>query len=500
MAKVAYLFLDTNVFVQCRPLEQLDWSSWREFDEVHLIVSRPVQSEIDNQKNKGGERLAQRARKASSLLRRIIIDKVEHLLINPADPVVKLFINVALRPSPDLTDRLDYSRPDDQLVGTVHSFVQQNPGVDACVLTHDTGPMASARMVGVGIAPVPDDWLLPPERSEADKRIHSLEAEVARLKENEPKFSIACIDEDGNKLARLEFQVVSFEPLSPAEVAVLLEKLRQRFPLATDFGPRERMERPAQGMMHFLGKEEVFTPATEKEIEEYCHKHEQWLQQCEDTLRDLPQALQARDRPPTFVFAASNEGTRPANDVLVTLLAKGQFGITPPPYRSRDGDDEGVDNGSEEAAALPNPPAVPRGRWASALLSELGAFGAFPKFPPGFGSAIAQVIGKESSLRATLTPEPDDPNKFYYKPDRPSVPGEEFSVECRQWRHDREPKQFVVQIHLDQDEGVLSGAIECRIHAANLSQSATKLVPVQIQVRRVKAFGIAVEMVERVSR
>jgi hypothetical protein len=111
MTKVLHLFPDTNLLVQCHPLEQLDWSAWRDFDEVHLIISRPVQSEIDDHKNKGGERLARRARRASSLLRDIIVGGHEHLLVRPADPAVKLFIRTALRPSPDLGEVLDYSRP-----------------------------------------------------------------------------------------------------------------------------------------------------------------------------------------------------------------------------------------------------------------------------------------------------------------------------------------------------------------------------------------------------
>jgi hypothetical protein len=114
MTKVVYLFPDTNLLVQCLPLEQLDWSAWRDCDELHLIISRPVQSEIDDHKNKGGERLARRARKASSLLRDIIIGGNDHSEIRPANPVVKLFIRTALRPNPELSKILDYSRTDDQ--------------------------------------------------------------------------------------------------------------------------------------------------------------------------------------------------------------------------------------------------------------------------------------------------------------------------------------------------------------------------------------------------
>ena len=48
--KILYLFPDTNLFVQCKPLQELNWSEWSDFTEVHLIVCRPVTREIDNQK------------------------------------------------------------------------------------------------------------------------------------------------------------------------------------------------------------------------------------------------------------------------------------------------------------------------------------------------------------------------------------------------------------------------------------------------------------------
>ena len=42
--QVLYLFPDTNLFIQCLPLQQIDWTLWSDFDEVHLLVSRPVQT------------------------------------------------------------------------------------------------------------------------------------------------------------------------------------------------------------------------------------------------------------------------------------------------------------------------------------------------------------------------------------------------------------------------------------------------------------------------
>jgi hypothetical protein len=245
--------------------------------------------------------------------------------------------------------------------------------------------------------------------------------------------------------------------------------------------------------------EEVFTPATEKEIQEYREKHAQWLKQCDDRLRNLHQALRPRDGHPVFVFAASNDGTRPANDALVTFRAMGQFRIIPPPYRSRK-DDEKAEKRSKEGAILPSPPAVPRGRWDRVLAGQLGAFDALQRFQREFGSlATAEPIVPDYLLPPML-PETRDPNGFYYKPNRPRSPGEEFSLECQQWRHGVEPERFVGEIRFEQEEKNISGAIECRIHAENLSQSAAKLVPVHIRVRRVKVLHTAEEMVARISR
>ena len=54
MKKILYFFPDTNLFIQCKPLKDIDWSDFNDFEEIHLIVSRPVQKEIDFQKNKSG--------------------------------------------------------------------------------------------------------------------------------------------------------------------------------------------------------------------------------------------------------------------------------------------------------------------------------------------------------------------------------------------------------------------------------------------------------------
>ncbi|MDE0154631.1 MAG: PIN domain-containing protein [Gammaproteobacteria bacterium] len=120
---ILHFIPDTNLFTQCRPLEELDWSIWAEFDEIHVIVCRPVQREIDNQKTRGNDRVAKRARKTNSLFRRIINSKNGYELIQEAKPQIKLLVDPTYQPSSDLRDQLDYNEIDDQIVrATAHFY------------------------------------------------------------------------------------------------------------------------------------------------------------------------------------------------------------------------------------------------------------------------------------------------------------------------------------------------------------------------------------------
>ena len=58
-----------------------------------------------------------------------------------------------------------------------------------------------------------------------------------------------------------------------------MSNLKERCPVATDFGAREPKERIIRkGLMSFgFDVKEIFTPATEKEIEEYRRKYADWL-------------------------------------------------------------------------------------------------------------------------------------------------------------------------------------------------------------------------------
>ena len=195
MTENLYLFVDTNLFIQCRDMSELDWSEWKDFSEVHLIVSLPVQREIDRQKTRGNDRVGRRARRSySSLFRTIATGEKEYELIKELEPQVKLFLESPSRPDPELADSLDYRRPDDEIIGCLHRFAKDHPDFDVRLLTHDTGPMMTAKGLGLSVAPIRDEWLLPAESNDEEREINRLRQEVAQIKNAEPQFDIKCVD------------------------------------------------------------------------------------------------------------------------------------------------------------------------------------------------------------------------------------------------------------------------------------------------------------------
>ena len=430
-----YLFPDTNLFIQCKSLNELDWSEWANFSEIHLIVCRPVQREIDNQKNYGNSRVSRRARKTHSLFRDIAINKKDYKLIRKDGPKVKLFLEPLIRPCSELSDRLDYSKPDDEIIGCLFTYMKQHSEADVRLLTHDSGPMMTARGLGLSFIPVKEDWILSPENNEANREIARLKTEIAQLKKAEPEFHIKCLDSNDIEVDSLEIEYPVYEPLSKKDISAFMDLLKNRFPPAKIFGPRE----PETGVLPEPLR--LWNEATSRYKDQ---EYPSWRKKCEDFLSKL------HEKRPSFFFLTENRGTRPGNNTLIDIASKGNFKIC------------SLEK-NETRLRLPPPPKPPQ--------EEL----------------ILNGFRYPESVTHSLSPFFDDrrdPNGFYYKPERWKTPVESFCVECEQWRHGTSAMYFGAEIFIDPNLNKISGALECVIHAENLSNPVRIVVPVKITVKK----------------
>ena len=427
--KILHLVPDTNLFIQCRDLGELEWSVLGEFDEIHLIVCRPVQREIDHQKNRGNDRIGRQARKAHSMFREVIVGGGICKLIRETDPLVRLLIDPSCLPNPELGDRLDYGEADDRIVGCVDAYRKQHPDFDARLLTHDGGPMTSAQMLSVPFVPIPDSWLRPPEDNEAERENRRLRTKLAHFENAEPRFAIAHVGDHGNEVDSFEFEWPVYEKLSDDMISDIIRSLTDQFPLVTDYGSHGSVGRQVKTTGVNFNIPEIYTSPSEHEIIEYTKtKYPAWIERCEYILRQLHASLEEKSDPICFSFSSKNEGSRPGKDALVTITAQGNFLIRPPQIEDDEKEDE-AQGASDHDLSFPPPPKPPKGKLVKS--SDLPDLNKLRKmydrmFP------IANIVRHPPFPQIPLWEPANlrrDPNAFDYKPNRSLEPSESFSLE-----------------------------------------------------------------------
>ena len=158
------LFLDTNVFLQCRDLAELPWQEITGDEKLLLLVARPVQEEIDRLKQDGNSRRTKRARAANSLFRKILSSQNSKVTIRTALPLVEIAFSPLASIQESGCKLLDLTRADDRIIAEALHYRSENPADNVAILTHDTQPMLTAKHCGLVYIPVPNNWLLPPRR------------------------------------------------------------------------------------------------------------------------------------------------------------------------------------------------------------------------------------------------------------------------------------------------------------------------------------------------
>lgn len=516
MKPVLYLFPDTNVFLQCKPLEQTSWESFGQWERIEVVVTRPVQTEIDALKGNGNSRRAAKARTASSLLRKLL-DVDPPVIVLSSSPLVQLTVRLDLRTEASVADSLNYESKDDQLVGTALAFLKLHSESATRLLTDDTGVMFSAKAVGVQYIGIPDGWFLPAELDESAKREKVLRDQIASYERSEPQFSIALsatlVDSrrtaiesvlpaasSSKKATRPSGDITPFKatftkyvPLSDDEIDGLLARLVERLPQETEFGPTERPERAVNnGALLEITQgrfKEVFSPASPERIEAYKTAYRGWVDKCREWLQRYHEALNSQVKWPTFVATICNAGSRPADDALVRIEALGKPCLLRP-GRTQTEEDAPV----EETFQLPAPPVAPKGQWQKVRLSK-----GCDEMTKRFGDAASYIHSPELIRTPSFhPPAPPDPNAFYWKDSPLNRYMKVCELTCTQWRHAIEPEEFHLSLIFPLERGSHSGQVKVTVHAANLTTPATARLPVELVIEEASCADLAAELVEAV--
>lgn len=460
-----HFIIDTNIILQCKPLAQLDWSKWCDFEEIHLIVSKPVLRELDEHKYSQKRRISKRARKFLSEIRPLVNSPDEFLLISENALPVKLFIATDYRPSDSLKEELDYSRTDDEVIGIAKSYLEENTTVETRLLTHDIGPMITARNCKIQLDEIPDDWLLPPENDEISRENRRLKQEIEDLKAHEPKFEVTFEDQSG-RVETLEFKHHVYRDLKDSDIDELIGTIKDKFPAQSNFDLNDNYSKQIPPIL--TPSILISTPPNKKEIDAYLKKeYPDWIKKCESIFRNIPELLNDQLPPIEFSFVVKNTGFSPAKSVLIRVISRGDFQIQP--VKLGTDNDELESTKMENNLLLPLPPKPPKNR-INSIINQIPTL-------PNIGAQLEPMRLINPRI-IPISRIHRDSDELIYKENYFENPVTEFGLECGQWRHKIDGRSILGRLCLDSTDRKYEGVLEIQLHAENLTMPLIKCIKV----------------------
>lgn len=427
------IVLDTNVLLQCRPLEQLTWSKhFPDYDLIRLHVGRTLFSEIDKLKSGGNSRRAQKARSASQQIRKLLqLDGRRHRLSNKPVPIDLCLSNVNVQPAnfPDL----DFEIPDNRLIA--EALMLRSEGNDVVVVSHDTGPLFTAQLSGLRFLEVPEEWLLPAEKDDRDKKIDQLEKEIIFLRSQAPNIAVRFRDSNDQEVDTLDIEIMVVPQLSEQDVLRAID-------LVQDASPQWKQNSFNNQALYGLGA--FMAPPTSESIEKYENEYAAFLRRTQSFLRDLPLLIREASKVTSITLCISNDGIVPADELITHVTLGGNF------------------------------------RWRNSRLFAHGEISlpTPPERPSGL-SFGQDIVSLHRSILPLSTRMPDrDPTKLYWFSEQDDTETDIVDLRCDALRQ-RHPQSLLLR--LAPGENQQAGALTTMITAKNLPEPAEVRLPIRVE-------------------
>lgn len=315
MTSEAHIFVDTNSFIQLRDFKDLRWSDLApDAQTIILFVSPTVIDELDQHKSGTNKRRRDRARLALKLIDQASTSPEFRILLRDRNNVAT-YLAIANDDAPRWEDhpKLDRSRPDDRIVAEVLSHPSP-----ASLLSHDSGPRIKSRLAGLNALQPPSDWLLPPEQTDDQRRLASLERDLEQARNAKPRISMSVdgMSQDG----LLILPRIILPPLSPTTVNALTQMLVDRHPVKT---VEVRSEN------RYIGLTQSYNLVSEFDANRYYEAYDKWRDNVSHHFANYHERMLDRSRYHDILVRIQNVGSISAKNVVVEVRAEGGDGLMP---------------------------------------------------------------------------------------------------------------------------------------------------------------------------
>ncbi len=378
------LFLDTNVLLHYRRIDEIDWLSISGTDAVVLLICPIVVRELDHHKDTNPQnKLRKRAQE--------VISDLQSKLEGSTD--IRAGVQIEFLTS---DPRVDFPRHglhrdvnDDWLIASVIEWQTQQPGRVGAIVSADLGVSIKARANGISVIKLPDALKLASEQDPEEAKLKRLQSELAELRNSLPKLEITF---PGGKSV-CHVSIGPPVPIDEQKISAGLTKAKQTHPLMfipeKPSGKRLTLTDCALSRkpMETLENLEAFLPPDQ--ILRYNTQLETFFTSYDTYLRALHHFENQRLHTVSLEFLLTNTGGVPAEDVDVHLHFPDGFQLF----------SEGEQPGPPVA---PEPPLKPGHFRAPKGLEHLASIAFSPRIPGPPPNVSSPQIRRTSSYDVDL--------------------------------------------------------------------------------------------------
>lgn len=357
MGKTTAVFVDTNIFIQCRRLKDLPWHELFAGKDVLLVISYVCGEEIEKFKSGPDLRRQKRARDALPLLDSLLSAENHRIVLVPGPPEVACQFGLMWAQVERPDGYTGYAMPDERIVIEALHWTQRRTDLDVVVLSLDVPLAMRAANLGVASVRVPAVWRLPPEIDPRDRQIKVLESEIQAMRSRQPFFEIGFRYE-GDSTFSVHLTPEYFAAFTESEVDVLVSETVAILPIVTRFDgvpPRPHSDDE---------NDYSLVMPKENDVLNYQDLYEKWIAKLRVYFSRIPAILSYEQRHAAFEATVRNAGPVPATTVAVTLTCHGGAKLTPP------GSNQGRERREQRAQqllTLPPRPQPPKASWVSSV-------------------------------------------------------------------------------------------------------------------------------------
>ncbi len=310
-----YCFLDTNIFLEFKPIKDIKWLKVLGTSEVCLVVTSVVIRELDKHKASNSNRLRKRARNTIGFLK-----SLDRRADNEVRPNVTLRFDLT-EPTRQTLDRhnLSVDVKDDLLVAKALEFKSFHRTERVAIVTDDTVVQFKAEGYDLDTPILSEDYRSPREIDPLEKKNRELNNELQKLHNTQPKLQLEFRDSNG-QLVRLLHASNDFSRslISEAELDAVIElKCINLLPMREDRAiANDRLS--AFTVSAFTAK-----VITSSQIEKYNRELEEYPEHYRQYLLDKSLAHVFPYRSVQLNLVLKNEGSVPAQNVEMRLDIQG---------------------------------------------------------------------------------------------------------------------------------------------------------------------------------